>query len=105
MFLFDSIRFTQRERWVVQLSCYTKITVSLLVNIHTHLFGALGLVYLVFHVCGRVRLAGYTSLVWYDLGSVGVSLLAGVFCLGASALFHTANCHSPTVSGLDFLIS
>ncbi|KAG9100865.1 hypothetical protein FS749_012391 [Ceratobasidium sp. UAMH 11750] len=66
------------------------------VNIQTHLFGALGLLYLLFNV--QNTQAGYTTLTWHDPVGFSLALLAGVFCLGASALFHTANCHSPNVS-------
>ncbi|QRV79917.1 adiponectin receptor [Ceratobasidium sp. AG-Ba] len=66
------------------------------VNIQTHLFGALGLLYLLFNV--QTTQAGYTTLTWHDPVGFSLALLAGVFCLGASSLFHTANCHSPNVS-------
>lgn len=66
------------------------------VNIHTHLFGALGLLYLLLNV-GATQ-ASYTTLTWHDPVGFSLFLLAGVFCLGASALYHTANCHSPNVS-------
>ncbi|KAG8780009.1 hypothetical protein FRC12_023568 [Ceratobasidium sp. 428] len=66
------------------------------VNIHTHLFGALGLLYLLFNV--QSTQAGYTTLTWHDPVVFSLALLAGVFCLGASSLFHTASCHSPNVS-------
>ncbi|KAH7343170.1 HlyIII-domain-containing protein [Rhizoctonia solani] len=66
------------------------------VNIHTHLFGALALLYLLFNV-GKTQ-ASYTSLTWHDPVGFSLSLMAGVFCLGASALYHTATCHSPNVA-------
>ncbi|CAE6438966.1 unnamed protein product [Rhizoctonia solani] len=66
------------------------------VNIHTHLFGALWLLYILVNV-GKTQ-AGYTTLTWHDPVGFGLGLLAGVFCLGASALYHTSTCHSPAVS-------
>ncbi|CEL63910.1 adiponectin receptor [Rhizoctonia solani AG-1 IB] len=66
------------------------------VNIHTHLFGALWLLYILFNV-GKTQ-AGYTTLTWHDPVGFSLALLAGVFCLGASALYHTSTCHSPAVS-------
>ncbi|EUC66207.1 hemolysin III family channel protein [Rhizoctonia solani AG-3 Rhs1AP] len=66
------------------------------VNIHTHLFGALVLLYLLLNV-GKTQ-AGYTSLTWQDPVGFSLSLMAGIFCLGASALYHTATCHSPNVA-------
>ncbi|CAE6424066.1 unnamed protein product [Rhizoctonia solani] len=66
------------------------------VNIQTHLFGALGLLYLFFNV--QDRQFGYETLTWADRAAFKLSLLAAVFCLFASTLFHTANCHSPNVS-------
>ncbi|CAE6469529.1 unnamed protein product [Rhizoctonia solani] len=66
------------------------------VNIHTHLFGAFVLLYLLLSV-GKTQ-AGYTSLTWHDPVGFSLSLMAGVFCLGASALYHTATCHSPNVA-------
>ncbi|KAF8600652.1 HlyIII-domain-containing protein [Ceratobasidium sp. AG-I] len=66
------------------------------VNIQTHLFGALGLLYLLLNV--KDTQASYTTLTWHDPVGFSLALLAGVFCLGASSLFHTANCHSPNVS-------
>ncbi|KAF8748519.1 HlyIII protein [Rhizoctonia solani] len=65
------------------------------VNIHTHLFGALWLLYILVNV-GKTQ-AGYTTLTWHDPVGFGLGLLAGVFCLGASALYHTSTCHSPAV--------
>ncbi|CAE6425491.1 unnamed protein product [Rhizoctonia solani] len=66
------------------------------VNIQTHLFGALGFLYLLFNV--QDTQAGYTTLTWQDRVAFTVSLFAAIFCLVSSALFHTANCHSPNVS-------
>ncbi|CAE6392393.1 unnamed protein product [Rhizoctonia solani] len=66
------------------------------VNIHTHFFGALGLLYILFNV-GKTQ-AGYTTLTWHDPVGFSLALLAGVFCLGASALYHTSTCHSPNVA-------
>ncbi|CAE6524561.1 unnamed protein product [Rhizoctonia solani] len=66
------------------------------VNIQTHLFGALGLLYLLYNIPDTQ--AGYTTLTWQDHAAFVVSLLAAIFCLASSALFHTANCHSESVS-------
>ncbi|CAE6340842.1 unnamed protein product [Rhizoctonia solani] len=66
------------------------------VNIQTHLFAALGFLYLIFNV--QDTHIGYTTLTWQDRAAFTLSLLAAAFCLIASALFHTANCHSPNVS-------
>ncbi|KAF8691138.1 HlyIII protein, partial [Rhizoctonia solani] len=71
------------------------------VNIHTHLFGALWLLYILVNV-GKTQ-AGYTTLTWHDPVGFGLGLLAGVFCLGASALYHTSTCHSPAVGGNDLI--
>ncbi|KAF8600336.1 HlyIII-domain-containing protein [Ceratobasidium sp. AG-I] len=66
------------------------------VNIQTHLFGAFGFLYLLFKV--QDTQAGYTTLTWQDHVAFSLSLLAALFCLVTSALFHAASCHSPNVS-------
>ncbi|CUA67863.1 hypothetical protein RSOLAG22IIIB_03295 [Rhizoctonia solani] len=45
------------------------------VNIHTHFFGALGLLYILFNV-GKTQ-AGYTTLTWHDPVGFSLALLAG----------------------------
>ncbi|CEL54445.1 adiponectin receptor [Rhizoctonia solani AG-1 IB] len=66
------------------------------VNIQTHLFGALGLLYLLLNAYETE--AGYTTLTWQDRVVFRLALVAAIFCLVMSALFHTAVCHSPNVA-------
>lgn len=65
------------------------------VNILTHLFGAAVFLYLLLTTWHSP--SSHTSVTWHDPAGFGIFLASAVFCMGASALFHTANCHSPYV--------
>jgi len=67
------------------------------VNIHTHFWGAILFVILL----GTFRtghVATYATTTWIDTCVIAVFLLSAVFCLSASAIYHTSTCHSREVS-------
>ncbi|KAG8721112.1 hypothetical protein FRC08_015606 [Ceratobasidium sp. 394] len=67
-----------------------------ILNIQSHLLGALAFLCLLlrtWHSPSR-----HESVTWHDPAGFGIFLASAVFCMGASALFHTANCHSPPVA-------
>ncbi|KAJ1309564.1 hypothetical protein OPQ81_006337 [Rhizoctonia solani] len=66
------------------------------VNIHSHLWGAVVFLFLLFETWRSP--SDHESVTWHDPAGFGIFLAAAVFCMGASALFHTANCHSPMVA-------
>ncbi|KAF8609920.1 HlyIII-domain-containing protein [Ceratobasidium sp. AG-I] len=65
------------------------------VNILTHLFGATAFLYLLLKTWHSP--SSHASVTWHDPAGFGIFLTSAIFCMGASALFHTANCHSPSV--------
>ncbi|KAF7298797.1 Hemolysin-III channel protein Izh2 [Mycena indigotica] len=67
-----------------------------LVNIHTHLAGALLFVYFL-ATFQEVHLKQYPTT-WMDSLMLGIFLASAIFCLSISATFHTAACHSKEVS-------
>lgn len=73
------------------------LCILLAVNIHSHLWGAVLFVFILFtfnanHVSRYELSAG-----WLDLGVFTVFLSSAVFCLSASAFYHTVGSHSDAV--------
>ncbi|TFK34452.1 hemolysin-III related-domain-containing protein [Crucibulum laeve] len=67
------------------------------VNIHSHLWGAVLFIYfLVSFYPTYVQPHGSTT--WKDVAVFVIFLTSAVFCLGASALYHTSGCHSEKVA-------
>jgi len=67
------------------------------VNIHSHIWGAILFVLLL--ATFQTRHVGvYETTTWVDTCAIGVFLMSAVFCLSASAIFHTSTCHSEQVS-------
>ena len=69
----------------------------LAVNIHSHLWGAVLFAFILFtfdanHVSKYKASAG-----WVDFGVFTVFLSSAVFCLSASAFYHTVGSHSDNV--------
>jgi adiponectin receptor len=64
------------------------------VNIHSHLWG--GVLFIHFALNLRAFLGHYPTT-WVDSVMFLVFLCSAVFCLFASALFHTSTCHSEEV--------
>ncbi|KIY47413.1 HlyIII-domain-containing protein [Fistulina hepatica ATCC 64428] len=67
------------------------------VNIHTHLWGALLFIYLTAGL-HSTYIARYETTTWKDALVVSVFLLSAIYCLGASAFYHTVTCHSEKVA-------
>ncbi|KAJ7927482.1 hemolysin-III related-domain-containing protein [Mycena leptocephala] len=67
------------------------------VNIHSHLWGAALFAYFL-TTYGDTYLKQYEATTWVDSAVFAVFLSSAIFCLSASALFHTATCHSEEVS-------
>ncbi|KAH7886942.1 hemolysin-III related-domain-containing protein [Phlebopus sp. FC_14] len=63
------------------------------VNIHTHLGGAVLFINLLFTFQTK-HMSTYGTATWLDTCAFAVFLLSAIFCLSASAAFHTATCHS-----------
>lgn len=77
--------------------CFTSVYAYLhneTINIHSHLWGAVLFIYFLVDFNSQYR-AGAT---WIDTAVFAVFLCSAVFCLSASALYHTATCHSEKVS-------
>ncbi|CAK5261885.1 unnamed protein product [Mycena citricolor] len=67
------------------------------VNIHTHLAG--GILFIYFLATFReVHMQQYAASTWVDSAVLAVFLISAVFCLLASAFFHTSTCHSKEVA-------
>ncbi|EGN92896.1 hypothetical protein SERLA73DRAFT_65012 [Serpula lacrymans var. lacrymans S7.3] len=67
------------------------------VNIHSHLGGAVLFVFFLFTFPSSHVVTG-ASTTWLDTCVFVIFLLSAVFCLTASAIFHTATCHSEKVT-------
>ncbi|KAF8916503.1 hemolysin-III related-domain-containing protein [Mucidula mucida] len=63
------------------------------VNIHTHLWGAVLFLYFLITLYPNYFDA-YPNATWADVLVFSVFLFSAMFCLAASAFFHTATCHS-----------
>jgi adiponectin receptor len=70
------------------------------VNILSHLFGALALVFLAvpFHQSVSSR---YHSFAWQDKLAFGVWFICAILCLGMSATYHVICNHSPIVNAFS----
>ncbi|KAK7462854.1 hypothetical protein VKT23_007430 [Stygiomarasmius scandens] len=66
------------------------------VNIHSHLWGGVLFLYLLATV-NSTSLISYPTT-WADSVMFSIFLLSAVFCLLASALYHTSTCHSQEVA-------
>jgi len=67
------------------------------VNIHTHLWGAVIFLILLF-ATHYTLLTQYPTATWLDVTSFSIFLLAAIACLGLSATFHVSMSHSEKVS-------
>ncbi|KAG2139461.1 hemolysin-III related-domain-containing protein [Suillus cothurnatus] len=67
------------------------------VNILSHLAGAVVFFWILVTFRGQYILT-YSTTTWLDTSVFAIFLLSAVFCLTASAMFHTATCHSAQVS-------
>ncbi|OCH86811.1 HlyIII-domain-containing protein [Obba rivulosa] len=66
-------------------------------NIHTHLFGAILFLYLLF-TFQKTYFRRYESVTLMDMAVFAIFLSSAVFCLFSSAFFHTFTAHSKEVS-------
>ena len=66
-----------------------------IVNIHSHLWGAVLFIFFLFTLYGR--LDKYPSVALYDLLNFAIFLVSAVVCLTFSASYHTMTCHSQGV--------
>ena len=71
------------------------IVCLVIVNIHSHLWGAVLFVFFLFTIYGRLMI--YPSASFYDTVNISIFLVAAVICLSFSASYHTMTCHSQTV--------
>ena len=72
------------------------LNIQSIVNIHTHLWGAVLFAYLIATFYPTyVQLHGITT--WRDSAVIGIFLSSATFCLAASAFYHTSGCHSQKV--------
>lgn len=67
------------------------------VNIHSHFWGAI-LFIILLATFQTKYVAVYETTTWVDTCIVAVFLVSGVFCLSASATYHTSTCHHQEVS-------
>lgn len=95
-----SLKFSQmsimRVVCVYRQPCARVPTIDLvIVNIHSHLWGAILFVILLFTFYGR--LTQYPSIGFYDFVNFSIFLVSAVTCLFFSASYHTMSCHSEAV--------
>ncbi|KAK7044594.1 hemolysin-III channel protein Izh2, partial [Favolaschia claudopus] len=67
------------------------------VNIHTHLWGAALFAYFL-STFNDAFLQQYPGTTWLDSASIAVFLSSAIFCLSASAFYHTCGCHSEPIA-------
>ncbi|KAJ7185502.1 hemolysin-III related-domain-containing protein [Mycena filopes] len=67
------------------------------VNIHSHLWGAALFAYFL-ATFERTYLKQFATTTWVDSVVFMVFLCSAIFCLSASAFFHTSGCHSQEVA-------
>ncbi|KAF9568693.1 HlyIII-domain-containing protein [Agrocybe pediades] len=67
------------------------------VNIHSHLLGCALFVYFL-GTFYSAHVERHENTTWHDSAVIGVFLAAAVFCLAASAFYHTSGCHSKEVA-------
>ncbi|KAJ7126061.1 hemolysin-III related-domain-containing protein [Mycena epipterygia] len=67
------------------------------INIHSHLWGAVLFAYFL-ATFNETYLRQYAATTWADSAVFVVFLSSAIFCLSASAFFHTSQCHSQEVS-------
>lgn len=89
-----TIRFAQWNKYLTYLDIHTQLTyLKPVVNIHSHLWGAVLFIYLLAKFNSQHR-AGTT---WVDSAVFSVFLSSAVICLSASSFYHTVTCHSEKV--------
>lgn len=96
LYLSTTVRFAQRDKYHRLMSeLNTSWTINI-VNIHSHLWGAILFIYfLATYRQSHVQI--YPGATWKDTAVFAVFLSSAVFCLSASAFFHTSTCHSEKV--------
>ncbi|KAJ7073528.1 hemolysin-III related-domain-containing protein [Mycena belliarum] len=67
------------------------------INIHSHLWGAVLFAYFL-ATFDETQLKQYTGTTWADHAVLVVFLSSAIFCLSASAFYHTSGCHSEKVA-------
>ncbi|KAJ7167320.1 hemolysin-III related-domain-containing protein [Mycena crocata] len=67
------------------------------INIHSHLWGAVLFTYFLATV-DKTHLKQYAASTWVDSAVLVVFLSSAIFCLSASAFYHTSTCHSEEVA-------
>ncbi|KAJ7512622.1 hemolysin-III related-domain-containing protein [Mycena galericulata] len=67
------------------------------VNIHSHLWGAVLFAYFL-ATFDEMYLKQHVATTWADYAVIMVFLSSAIFCLSASAFYHTSTCHSEEVS-------
>ncbi|KAF8155616.1 hemolysin-III related-domain-containing protein [Crassisporium funariophilum] len=67
------------------------------VNIHTHMWGSVLFVYLL-ATLNRTYVELDIATTWKDSAVIGTFLSSAIFCLAASAFYHTSGCHSREVA-------
>ncbi|KAJ7037898.1 hemolysin-III related-domain-containing protein [Mycena alexandri] len=80
--------------------CFTSVFAYLhneTVNIHTHLWGAVLFAYFL-ATFEKTYLKQYATTTWIDSAVFMVFLFSAIFCLSASAFFHSSTCHSEEMS-------
>ncbi|KAF8190378.1 HlyIII-domain-containing protein [Mycena galopus ATCC 62051] len=80
--------------------CFTSVYAYLhneTVNIHTHLWAAALFAYCL-ATFNATYLKQYPATTWIDSAAIAVFLSSAIFCLSASAFFHTSTCHSEEVA-------
>ncbi|KAJ6543820.1 hemolysin-III related-domain-containing protein [Mycena sp. CBHHK59/15] len=80
--------------------CFTSVFAYLhneTINIHSHLWGAVLFTYFLV-TFDESHLKQHAGTTWADSAVFAVFLSSAIFCLSASAFYHTATCHSEKVS-------
>ncbi|KAF9467870.1 hemolysin-III related-domain-containing protein [Collybia nuda] len=67
------------------------------INIHSHLWGAVLFMYIL-ATYRESHVQTHPGTTWIDAAVIAVFLSSAVFCLSASAFYHTSTCHSEKVS-------
>ncbi|KAJ6595699.1 hemolysin-III related-domain-containing protein [Mycena vulgaris] len=67
------------------------------INIHSHLWGAVLFSYFL-ATFGETHLKQHASATWVDSAVFVVFLSSAIFCLAASAFYHTSTCHSEEIA-------
>ncbi|KAJ7640862.1 hemolysin-III related-domain-containing protein [Mycena polygramma] len=87
----------QQNNWK---GCFTSVYAYLhneTINIHSHLWGAMLFAYFL-ATFRETFTSQFNATTWVDSAVLAVFLSSAIFCLSASALFHTSACHSQEVT-------